>query len=82
MALRKINIAVDCTTDKERDEVQQIMSEISGMRVLRGDMIVGMFPYIKSHQGELMQLFGMIKNGGVKSLLSVQGGVLLNKLRK
>lgn len=82
MALRKINIAVDCTTDKERDEVQQIMSEISGMRVLRGDMIVGMYPYIKRHQGELMQLFSMIKSGGVKSLLSVQGGVLLNKLRK
>lgn len=82
MALRKINIAVDCMNDTQRDEVQKIMEDISCMRVLRGDIIVGMYPYIKSHQGELIQLFNMIKSGGVKSLLSVQGGVLLNKLRK
>lgn len=82
MALRKINIAVDCVDDKERDAVQSIMAEISGMRFMRGETIVGMYPYIKKHQGELVQLFSMIKSGGVKSLLSVQGGVLLNKLRK
>lgn len=82
MALRKINIAVDCVDDAERDAVQRVMEEISAMRLFNGNAIVGMYPYMKAHQSELVQLFKMIRNDGVKSLFSVNGGILLSKLAK
>jgi hypothetical protein len=82
MALRKIFIAVDCQDDAERDEVQHVMEQISAMRLLKGNAIIGMYPYLKAHQNELMQLFKMVKDNGVKSLLSVNGGIILSKLAR
>ena len=82
MALRKINIAVDCVDDAERDAVQRVMEEISAMRLFNVNALVGMYPNMKAHQSELIQLFRLIRQNGVKSLFSVNGGVLLSKLAK
>lgn len=82
MALRKIVIAVDCVDDAQRDRVQGIMNEVSGMRVLDGGKIEGMYPYFRSHQVELMQLFRLVGNGGVKALMSGQGIGLVTKLAR
>lgn len=82
MALRKIIIAVDCTDDAQRDRVQSIMNEVSGMRVLDGMKIEGMYPYFKSHYRELIGLFNLIGHGGVKALLSAQGIGLVTKLAR
>ena len=82
MALRKIILAVDCADDAQRDRVQEIMNEISGMRFLNGERIEGAYPYFKSHQGELYQLFGMVSKNGIKSLMSGQGVGLLTKLAR
>lgn len=82
MALRKIYVAVDCADDAERDEVQHIMEQISAMRLFKGRAIVSMYPYLQAHQSELMQLFRMIQQNGVKALFSVNGGIILSKLSR
>lgn len=82
MALRKIVLAVDCADDAQRDRVQAIMNEISGMKMLNGSKIEGMYPYFRKHQGELYQLFNLIGNGGVKALMSGQGISLITKLAR
>ena len=80
--LRKITIAVDCVDDKERDAVQRIMNDVSSMRFLQGNRIIGMYPYFKRHEGELYQLFNLVGERGVKALLSGQGISLVTKLAK
>lgn len=80
--LRKVYLVIECADDTQKDAVQQALNDISNMRVLHGDNIQSMYPFFKIHQKELMQLFEMIKKGGVKSLFSIQGGTLLSKLTK
>ena len=82
MALRKIIIAVDCADDAQRDRVQEIMNEISGMRLLNGTRIEGMYPYFREHQGDLYQLFDMVSKNGIKSLMSGQGISVITKLAR
>lgn len=82
MRLRKIAIAVDCEDDAQRDRIQNIMDEVSGMRLLNGNQIENIYPFFRSHQAELFQLFGMVANGGVKSLMSGQGISLITKIAR
>ncbi len=82
MALRKLYIAVDCEDDEQKNAVQTALNELSNTRVLTSRNIISMYPFFKKHQSELIELFGMIKTGGIKSLLSVRGGTLINNLRK
>lgn len=78
--LRKIYLAIECENDQERDMVQSLATEISEMRVLKGSSIINMIPVFNRNRQELVQLFSMVSNGGIKSLLSVQGGLLIKKL--
>mgnify|MGYP006976581772 CR=1 FL=1 len=80
--LRKIIIAVDCANDEERDRVQGIMQEISGMGILSAQSIIGMYPFLKSNRGQLFELFNMVSNGGVKSIMSAKGINLISQLAK
>ena len=82
MALRKIIIAVDCADDAQRDRVQDIVNEISGMRVLDGGKIEGMYPFFRLHHAEISQLFSMISRNGIKSVMSGQGLALITKLAR
>lgn len=82
MALRRIEIAVDCVDDAQRNRVQEIMNEVSGMRMLDGTKIEGIYPFFRVHQGELYQLFSLVSKGGIKSLMSGQGIALMTKLAK
>lgn len=82
MALRKLYIVVDCEDDEQKEAVQTALNELSNTRVLTSRNIISMYPFFKKHQSELIELFGMIKSGGIKSLLSVRGGTLINNLRK
>lgn len=82
MALRRIVIAVECVDDAQRDRVQEIMNEVSGMRMLDGAKIEGMYPFFRNHQSELYQLFGLVSKGGIKSMMSGQGIALMTKLAK
>lgn len=82
MELRKIMIAVECADDAQRDRVQKIMDEVSGMRMLNGDRIESAYPYLKAHWGDLRALFGMVSKNGVKALMSGKGIGLMTKLAK
>lgn len=80
--LRKIIIAVDCADDNERDRVQQIATEVSNMRILDGRKMVGIWPYVQAHKGDIQQLFSLITDGGVKALVSGKGIQLLTRLTR
>lgn len=82
MAYRKIYLAVDCDNDEQKEAVQKIFDDISNMRLLKGGLIRSSYPYIKSHQNDLYQLFTMVANGGVKSLMSANGISVVTRLAK
>lgn len=80
--LRKIYVAVDCENDKERDAVQEAVNELSEMRMFRGADIVQMQPMLRAHSEDFSELFNMVVHGGVKSLLTLKGGMLIKRLTK
>lgn len=80
--LRKIIIAVDCADDAERDRVQAIATEVSNMRILDGRMMVGIWPYVQAHKGDIQQLFSLISEDGIKALMSGRGIQLLTRLTR
>lgn len=80
--LRKLFVVVDCADDKEKEAVQAAFNELSNMRVLSGRQIVSMYPFFRQRKAELMELFGMIRDGGAKALLSLRGATLLSQLTK
>ena len=80
--LRKITIAVDCADDKERYMVQDIMAEISGMGILSANSIIGMYPFLKANRAQIFELFGMVSNNGIKSLISAKGISMLTQLTR
>lgn len=82
MALRKLYIVVDCEDEEQKNAVQTALNEISETRALTSRNIISMYPFFKRHRSELVELFCMVKDGGIKSLLSVRGGTLINNLRK
>lgn len=63
--LRKIYIVIDCENDSQKESVQQIMNDLSNMRLIDGKNIESMYPFFKLHQGELMQLFNMVRKGAL-----------------
>lgn len=81
MALRKLFIVVDCDSDAEKEMLQQTLNEVSNMRLFRAADVIRMRPIFQRNRDDLIKLFTMIKQGGVKSLLSIQGGMLLNRLK-
>lgn len=82
MALRKIIIAVDCVDDAQKERVQNIVNEISGMRMLDGGKIEDVYPFFRLHHAEISQLFSMVSRNGIKSVMSGQGLALITKLAK
>ena len=79
--LRKIQIAIDCADDDERDQVQKIMADLSAMR-FDAKKLISAYPWFKSHQADLMKLFNLISTDGIKAIVSVNGGSLIAKLMR
>lgn len=82
MALGKVFIALDFDSDEQKEQVQDILKEISNERILTGRQIVSVAPIVRKNKSEIAQLFTMIKEGGIKSLMSVKGGMLISKMSK
>lgn len=80
--LRKIYLAVDCDDDAQRDAVQSAFNELSEMRMFRGADVVQMHPMLRAHSADFTQLFNMVTHGGIKSLLTLKGGMLIKRLTK
>lgn len=79
---RKVYLVVECGDDQQKEEVQNVMNDISNMRILTGDRLLAMYPFFKKNQRELASLFGMIAKNGIRSLFSMQGAMLLKSLTK
>lgn len=80
--LKKVYVVVDVADENERQRTQEVMNDISNMRVLNGGKILSMYPYFKRNQGELVQLFRIVGTKGVKALMSGQGIALITKLAR
>lgn len=79
---RKIYIAVDCDSDAQRDQVQAVAEEISNLRLLSGEKILQVWPFIRAHEADIRRLFSMITSGGVKSVVSPAGIQIITKLMR
>ena len=82
MALGKVFIVLDFDSEEQKAQVQDILKEISNERILTGRQIVSVAPIVWKNKSEIAQLFTMIKEGGIKSLMSVKGGMLISKMSK
>lgn len=82
MALGKVFIVLDFDSEEQKAQVQEILKEISNERIITGRQVVSVAPIVRNNRKELAEIFNMVKTGGVKSLLSVRGGMLITKLTK
>jgi hypothetical protein len=80
--LRKLNIAIDCTDDQQKEQVQQALAELGGMNLINGTQILKIYPFFRAHQLEIMELFSMIAKDGPSAVVSFRGAMLVNSLRK
>lgn len=63
--LRKISIGIDCRDDAERDRVQEIANQLTGMQPLTGAQIISMFPVFLQHRGKMSAVFNFITRNGI-----------------
>lgn len=82
MALGKVFIVLDFDNEQQKEEVQELLKEVSNERILTGRQVVSVAPMIRRNKEDLAELFSMIKNGGVKSLMSINGGTLISRISK
>lgn len=80
--LRKLYMAIDCTDDQQKEQVQQVLAELGGMNLISGTQILKIYPYFRAHQREIMELFSMVAKEGPKAVMSLRGAMLINNLRK
>lgn len=78
----EIFLAVECADDNERDIVQSLANELSNSRILNARTLINMKPMFDKNRNELIQLFDMISQNGIGSILSVKGGMIISKLAK
>ena len=80
--LGKVYMALDFSCEQEKEQVQEIFKDLSNQRLFTGAQIVKVYPFVKTHQREIMQLFSMIKAKGPSAILSMQGAMLIKSLMK
>lgn len=80
MALRKFNIAMECGSEEEFNAAQEALRQISGMGLLSAKKVIAYYPLMNSKRREISRIFDLIANGGVKSLLSIEGAQLIRSL--
>ena len=80
--LKKVFLAIECADEKQRDEAQTILNEISNARVITAERLIKGYPIYKQREPEIRQLFAIISQSGAKGLMSMQGVSLITKLMK
>lgn len=80
--LGKVYIVLDFANEQEKEQVQDILKEVSNLRLFTGTQLLSIYPFVRAHQREVMQLFALIKKGGPKALLSIEGAMLVKSLMK
>lgn len=80
--LKKVFLAIECADEKQRDEAQLVLNEISNARVITAERLIKAYPVYKQREPEIRQLFAIISQSGAKGLMSMQGVSLITKLMK
>ena len=80
--LKKVFLAIECADEKQRDELQSILNEISTMRVITAEQILKAWPMIKARQSEIRNLFALVSRNGVKGIMSMQGVSIITQLMR
>lgn len=80
--LKKVFLAIECADEKQRDEAQLVLTEISNMRIIDADKLIKAYPMFKQRETEIRQLFAIVSQNGVKGLLSMQGASVLTQLMR
>lgn len=80
--LKKVFLAIECADEKQRDEAQLVLNEISNSRVITAERLIKAYPIYKQREAEIKQLFGIISQNGAKGLMSMQGVSLITKLMR
>lgn len=82
MALRKLYIVLDCDDDQQKEQVQSLLNEVSNARMLNGRQLVSMAPIIQRNRADITELFNMIRQGGIKAIMSIKGGLIISRISK
>lgn len=82
MALRKLYIVLDCDDDQQKEQVQSLLNEVSNARMLNGRQLVSMAPIIQRNRADIAELFNMIRQGGIKAIMSMKGGLIISRISK
>lgn len=80
--LKKVFLAIECADEKQRDEAQLILNEISNARVITADRLIKAYPVFKQRETEIRQLFTIVSQSGAKGLLSIQGASIITQLMR
>ena len=80
--LKKVFLVIECADEKQRDEAQLVLNELSNMRVIDAAKLVKAYPMFKQREAEIRQLFAIISQSGAKGLLSMQGAALITQLMR
>ena len=80
--LKKVFLAIECADEKQRDEAQLVLNELSNARVITAERLIKAYPLYRQREAEIRQLFAIISQSGAKGLLSMQGASLLTQLMR
>lgn len=80
--LKKVFLAIECADEKQRDEAQLVLNEISNARVITAEKLIKAYPIYKQREPEIRQLFAIVSQSGAKGLMSMQGVSLITKLMR
>lgn len=81
MAIKKLFIAIECANDEEEQAAQEVLKQLSNMRIFDAKKLITYYPILKSKERPIRELFGLVSDGGVKSLLSMKGISLIKSLK-
>ena len=80
--LRKFTIVLECENDEQHTQAQNVLNELSNTRALTASSLLKAYPMYRARQNEIRTLFSLIRENGIKGLMSVQGAGLLAKLAR
>lgn len=80
--LGKVYLVLEFDNEAQKAAVQEAFKEISNMRSITGRQIEQAYPYFRQNRAELAELFTMIRERGVKAVLSVRGAQIVSKLTR
>lgn len=68
---RKIEIAVDCANDQEREQVQAIAKDASTLLKLKAADVIALYPTIQKNSGLIATAIRSISKEGMKGVMRV-----------